>query len=104
MTTLPKSTIANPRQAPAIRWGVMAPGRIAHAFARAVEVGTDSTVVAVGSRSLERARAFAETHGVPAAYGSYEEVAADPETSASTRSLSRTSSSAVSTRSPPRAP
>lgn len=82
MTTLPHSTLADPHQAPAIRWGIMAPGRIAHAFARAVDVGTDSRVVAVGSRSLERAQAFAETHGVPAAHGSYEEVAADPEVDA----------------------
>lgn len=82
MTTLPQSTIANPHQAPAIRWGIMAPGRIAHAFARAVDVGTDSRVVAVGSRSRERAQAFADAHGVPAAYGSYEEVAADPDVDA----------------------
>lgn len=77
-TALPHSRIADPHQAPGIRWGVMAPGRIAHAFARAVDVGTDSRVVAVGSRSRERARAFADTHGIPAAYGSYDEVAADP--------------------------
>lgn len=79
---LPQSRIADPHLAPVIRWGVMAPGRIAHAFARAVEIGTASTVVAVGSRSLERARAFADTHGVRAAYGSYEEVAADPDVDA----------------------
>lgn len=82
MTTLPASTIAHPHHAPAIRWGIMAPGRIAHAFARAVDVGTHSSVVAVGSRSLERARAFADTHGVRAAYGSYEQVAADPDVDA----------------------
>lgn len=82
MTTLPHSRIANPHHAPAIRWGIVAPGRIAHAFARAVELGTASKVVAVGSRSLERARAFADTHGIPAAYDSYEEVAADPQVDA----------------------
>jgi predicted dehydrogenase len=82
MTSLPMSRIADPHLAPAIRWGIMAPGRIAHAFARAVSVGTASKVVAVGSRSLERAQAFADTHGVAAAYGSYEEVAADPDVDA----------------------
>jgi predicted dehydrogenase len=82
MTSLPASRIADPHLAPAIRWGIMAPGRIAHAFARAVSVGTASKVVAVGSRSLERAQAFADTHGVAAAYGSYEEVAADPDVDA----------------------
>lgn len=81
-TTLPHSRIPDPHQAPAIRWGIMAPGRIAHAFARAVGVGTDSRVVAVGSRNLERARAFADAHGIPAAYGSYEDVATDPDVDA----------------------
>ena len=33
---------------------------------------------AVGARNLSRARAFAEKYGVPHAYGSYEELAADP--------------------------
>ena len=82
MTALPQSRIPAPHLAPAIRWGIMAPGRIAHAFARAVDVGTASTVVAVGSRSLERARAFADTHGVRTAYGSYEELVNDPDVDA----------------------
>jgi predicted dehydrogenase len=33
----------------------------------------------VGSRSLDRSRAFADTYGVAAAYGSYEELAAAPD-------------------------
>jgi predicted dehydrogenase len=39
-------------------------------------------VVAVGSRDLARAEAFAAHHGIPRAYGSYEEVLADPEVEA----------------------
>ena len=35
-------------------------------------------VVAVAARSLERAQEFADTHGIPKAYGSYEELLADP--------------------------
>ena len=35
--------------------------------------------VAVASRSLERARSFAQEHGIPRHYGSYEELLADPE-------------------------
>ena len=34
-------------------------------------------VVAVAARSLERAQEFADTHGIPTAYGSYEELLAD---------------------------
>lgn len=33
---------------------------------------------AIGARTLERATAYAEEHGIPTAYGSYEEVLADP--------------------------
>ena len=39
-------------------------------------------VVAVGSRELARARAFADEHGIPAAYGSYEELLGDPSVEA----------------------
>jgi predicted dehydrogenase len=56
---------------------VLAPGGIANAFAEAVAVGTASQVVAVGSRSLERARAFADRHGIERAHGSYDELVAD---------------------------
>jgi len=38
----------------------------------------DAALAAVGSRSIERARAFADRYGVPAAHGSYEDLAADP--------------------------
>lgn len=40
---------------------------------------TDVIVKAVGSRSLEKAQAYATEHGVPVAYGSYEELIADPD-------------------------
>lgn len=75
---LPESTIPDPREAPQITWGVLAPGRIAHTFVEAVQVGTGSRVAAVGSRDLTRATAFAKTHGIERAYGSYEELASDP--------------------------
>jgi D-xylose 1-dehydrogenase (NADP+, D-xylono-1,5-lactone-forming) len=39
-------------------------------------------VVAVGSRELGRAQAFAAEHGIPKAYGSYEELLADPSVEA----------------------
>ena len=38
-----------------------------------------SPVTAVGSRTLARAEEFASRHGIPRAYGRYEELVADPE-------------------------
>lgn len=72
----------DPRTAPSIRWGVLGPGGIAHTFARAVRDHTRSSIVAVGSRSHERAAAFASTFDVPTAYGSYEELVADDQVDA----------------------
>lgn len=39
---------------------------------------SDVEVTAVASRGIERARAFAAQHDIPTAYGSYEELLADP--------------------------
>ncbi len=62
--------------APPLRWGIMGPGWIAELFTKSVQAHTRQVIAAVGSRSLERSRAFADKHAVPAAYGSYEELAA----------------------------
>ena len=62
--------------APPLRWGIMGPGWIAERFTESVQAHTRQVIAAVGSRSLERSLAFADKHGVPAAYGSYEELAA----------------------------
>ncbi len=79
---LPEPRTPDPHDAPAIRWGILAPGGIAHAFADAVAVGTASSVVAVGSRSRERAQDFADEFAIPRAHGSYEELVADTEVDA----------------------
>ncbi|WP_062304961.1 Gfo/Idh/MocA family protein [Demequina subtropica] len=68
-----------PMSAPAVRWGILGAGGIAHKLADAVNRYTASQVIAVGSRSLERSQAFADEMGVPTAYGSYEELLADPD-------------------------
>ncbi len=60
-----------------IHWGVLAPGRIARSFASDLGLVPDAELVATGSRSQERAAAFAAEFG-GAAYGSYEELLADP--------------------------
>ena len=78
MTSLPLSRVPDPHDAPPLRWGILAPGGIAHTFVGALGRHTRQEVVAVGSRSLERAQAFAGRWGVARAYGSYEELVADP--------------------------
>ncbi len=62
-----------------IKWGVIAPGKIAHAFARGVQTIPDAEVVAVASSSQERADAFAKKFKVPKAYADYEALIADPD-------------------------
>jgi predicted dehydrogenase len=62
---------------PKIRWGILATGGIAATFTEALRTMPDAEVVAVGSRSLEGAKAFAEQHGIPRAHGSWAELAAD---------------------------
>jgi predicted dehydrogenase len=61
---------------------VLAPGGIAQQWTAAVHATTTSRVVAAGSRSLERAQAFATEFGVERAYGSYESLVQDPEVEA----------------------
>jgi predicted dehydrogenase len=76
--TLPASRVPDPHDAPAIRWGVLAPGGIARDWTAALHALTASRVVAVGSRSLDRAEAFAAEYGVERSHGSYEALVADP--------------------------
>jgi predicted dehydrogenase len=61
----------------ATRWGILAPGRIARTFAQDLRLVPGAELAAVGSRSQERAAAFAEELGFASAYGSYEELLAD---------------------------
>ena len=61
-----------------LRWGILATGGIAAAFAADLRTaGLD--LVAVGSRSQESADAFAARFDIARAHGSYEALAADPE-------------------------
>lgn len=75
---LPESRVPDPAEAPPLAWGIIAPGNIARMFASALRAATRQRVVAVGSRTIERARAFAGEFGVPGVHGSYEALVADP--------------------------
>jgi predicted dehydrogenase len=77
--TLPAPRTPDPMAAPTLRWGVLAPGWIAHNFASALRRGTRQEIAAVGSRNLGRAKVFADEFGAPNAYGSYEELLSDPQ-------------------------
>lgn len=60
-----------------IGWGILATGKIAHAFAADLALVPDARLAAVGSRRPDSAGAFAAEHG-GTAHGSYEELVADP--------------------------
>ena len=61
--------------------GILAAGGIAEKMADTLNNLHHSEIelYAVGSRSLERAQAFAHKYHMPVAYGSYEELAQDPQ-------------------------
>lgn len=76
------TSVPDPASAPSLRWGIIAPGGIGRKFALDVSGQTSSTILAVGSRSQERADAFAARFRVPRAYGSYDALLADPDVDA----------------------
>ena len=61
-----------------LRWGILATGGIAHAFATDLRAA-GLNLIAVGSRSQESADAFAAEFTVARAYDTYEALVADPE-------------------------
>lgn len=64
-----------------IGWGVIATGGIAADFVRDLH-GAGLRVAAAGSRTQERADAFAAEHGIPHAHGSWDALVADPDVDA----------------------
>ena len=61
------------------KWGIIGLGKIAHKFAEDLQKVEGAELYAVASRSLEKAEEFAEKFEVGKRYGSYEELAQDPE-------------------------
>jgi predicted dehydrogenase len=62
-----------------VRWGILSTGGIATSFVEDLRLLPDAEVAAVGSRSAGAAEAFAARHGIPRAYGTWAELAADPD-------------------------
>ena len=66
----------------AVKWGILSTADINRKLLAGAAESDDVDVVAVGSRDLARAEEFAQTWGIERAYGSYEELLADPEVEA----------------------
>src|SRR5438309_1372340 len=63
-----------------LRWGVLGTARIAAgAVVPAIKRSEKSELVAVASRDLGQARAWAQERGAPKAFGSYDEMLASDE-------------------------
>ncbi|KAJ7969739.1 Oxidoreductase family protein [Quillaja saponaria] len=68
-----------------IRFGIIGCADIARKVSRAITLAPNATLYAIGSRSLEKAKAFAASNGFPPqvkVYGSYEAVLDDPDVDA----------------------
>jgi predicted dehydrogenase len=66
-----------------VKWGILSAAPIARRRVIPAMLNCEhAKVVAIGSRSLEKAKAVATEFSIPRAYGSYEEVLADPEVEA----------------------
>lgn len=55
-----------------VRWGIVGAGKIAHSFSKDLVLVSGGKLTAVGSRSLERAKKFADEYGAPHVFGSYD--------------------------------
>jgi predicted dehydrogenase len=65
-----------------VRWGILGPGRIAARLLREADRAANVSVVAVGSRSHERAAQLASKFGIARVHDSYEALLADPQVDA----------------------
>ncbi|PNQ78773.1 MULTISPECIES: Gfo/Idh/MocA family protein [Paenibacillus] len=65
-----------------IKWGIVGTGWISDQFVADLAHVTNGEGYAVGSRTIESATEFAAKHQISRAYGSYEELAQDPEVDA----------------------
>lgn len=62
-----------------LRWGILGTGKIARVVAEALAGSETGELVAVGSRSPERSRAFADAFSLEDSHDTYERVILDPE-------------------------
>jgi predicted dehydrogenase len=65
-----------------VRWGILGTGGITRALLRGARRTDAVEIVAVGSRTRERADAYAAEHGIGRVHSSYEALLADPQVEA----------------------
>ena len=65
-----------------VRWGILGPGAIANAFADGLKAVPGAELLACASRDPDRAKAFADRHGIPRRHAGYDALAADPDVDA----------------------
>lgn len=75
---VPQPTRKN-RMSLTVRWGILGTGVIAQKMAEALATIPDARLLAVASRSLDKAQAFAEKNAIPHAFGSYQRLANDAD-------------------------
>jgi xylose dehydrogenase (NAD/NADP) len=66
----------------AVRWGMLSTSGIGRVVAAAIATSPHAELVAVASRDVAKARAFADELGVPSSHGSYRELLASEEVDA----------------------
>jgi dihydrodiol dehydrogenase / D-xylose 1-dehydrogenase (NADP) len=62
-----------------INWGIMGTGMVARWFAEGLGYSEESKLIAVGSRSVSKAKDFAKVFRIPQKYSSYDELVQDKD-------------------------
>lgn len=60
-----------------VRWGILSTAKIAAKVCRAIKLASNAEIVAIASRTKERAENWAVEHDVEQAYGSYDQLLED---------------------------
>lgn len=62
---------------PPVRWGILSTANIAKKVAKAINLSSNAELVAIASRTEERATSWAHEQNIPIAYGSYDGLLSD---------------------------
>ena len=62
-----------------IQWGILGTANIAAKVGQAIQKADNANLVAIASRSVTKAKHWAETHRLPKYYDSYQQLLSDTE-------------------------
>lgn len=65
-----------------VNWGILGVANISEKLVQSIQDSTEGVVKAVASRNKEKAKKFAERHGIEKYYGNYDDLLKDKEVSA----------------------